>query len=533
MFYEPTCGRGGVQIVDISDPANPTAAGYVPSHVDTFSGEGSQVIEMNTPSFKGDLLVYQNEWCPGTTNGVGGITLVDVRNPASPKKLVEGAGDYTKKDGTQSKGVPQTRANQTHSAFAWTNKDTGKVYVVLVDDMEELDVDILDITNPSKPKVVSETNLDKFAQLDANRPHGDSVFSHDMIVKHIGGKDYMLMSYWDGGYVTLDVTNPATPVALSDTDFAAADPARAKFGQTITPEGNGHQAEFTRDNQYFFATDEDFDPYRVTATFNGGQAAGKEFTAIQASGTKPVNKDNELVGDTEFVGLGCDPISTDGTGKIAVAERGTCDFQVKFDNAIAAGYKALIVFNRRGADGCETLVNMLVDSDTHSAIFVSRKDGFRLLGVEPPADYTCGTASETDGTSSPPGPSVPVDISADFDGWGYTHMYRTDLAKNAKMSEVDYYAPDEGQDPAFAENFGDMTVHEVATDPDRNVVYVSHYALGMRVLSYNDGGLKEVGKFVEAGGSNYWGVEVHKMNGKTYILGSDRDRGLRIFKFNG
>ena len=117
---------------------------------------------MNTPSFKGDLLVYQNEWCPGTTNGVGGITLVDVRNPNSPKKLVEGAGDFTKKDGTQSKGVPQTRANQTHSAFAWTNKETGKVYVVLVDDMEEHDVDILDITNPSKPKLVSETNLDAF-----------------------------------------------------------------------------------------------------------------------------------------------------------------------------------------------------------------------------------------------------------------------------------------------------------------------------------------------------------------------------------
>jgi hypothetical protein len=99
------------------------------------------------------------------------------------------------------------------------------------------------------------------------------------------------------------------------------------------------------------------------------------------------------------------------------------------------------------------------------------------------------------------------------------------------MQEVDHYAPDEGQDPAFAENFGDMTVHEVATDPDRNVVYVSHYALGMRVLEYGRFGLKEVGAFVEKGGSNYWGVEVHKMGGKTYILGSDRDRGLRIFQY--
>src|SRR5688572_2729058 len=313
MFYEPTCERGGVQIVDISNPAAPKGAAYVPSHVDTYSGEGSQVVTLNTPSFKGDLLVYQNEWCPNTTNGVGGISLVDVTNPRRPKKLVEGAGDFTKKDGSESKGVPQTKANQTHSAFAWEQRDaagekTGKVYVVLVDDMEELDVDILDITNPSKPKIVSETNLDQFAQSGPTRPHGDSVFSHDMIVKRIGNRDIMLMSYWDGGYVTLDVTNPAAPEALSDTDFAAVDPARAERGQTITPEGNAHQAEFTRGNEFFFATDEDFNPYRVQATFQGGPAAGKTFTAIQAPDAVAINKDNPLSGDTRYLGRGCSPV---------------------------------------------------------------------------------------------------------------------------------------------------------------------------------------------------------------------------------
>ena len=130
---------------------------------------------MDTPSFKGELLIYQNEWCPNSTNGVGGVTLVDVSNPNSPKKPVEGAGDFTKKDGSKSKGVPQTRANETHSAFAWKQKDadgnaTGKVFAVLVDDLEEPDVDILDITNPAKPQLVSETNLDQFAQSGPGRP---------------------------------------------------------------------------------------------------------------------------------------------------------------------------------------------------------------------------------------------------------------------------------------------------------------------------------------------------------------------------
>ncbi len=76
MFYEPTCGRGGVQIVDIGNPAAPKAVSYIPSHVDTFSGEGSQVLSVDTPGFKGDLLVYQNEWCPNTTNGIGGISII-------------------------------------------------------------------------------------------------------------------------------------------------------------------------------------------------------------------------------------------------------------------------------------------------------------------------------------------------------------------------------------------------------------------------------------------------------------------------
>ena len=429
--------------------------------------------------------------------------------------------------------MPQTKANQTHSAFAWENAETGRWYVVLVDDLEEPDVDIMDITNPSRPKLVSETNLDQFGQSGEGRPHGDAVFSHDMIVKRIGGRDIMLMSYWDGGYITLDVTNPAAPKPLSDTDFDPVDPARAELGHTITPEGNAHQAEFTRDNEFFFATDEDFNPYRIQGTFKGGDAVDQAFTGVQGADTKPVTKENPLIGDTRFLGLGCDPVTAvdPAAGLIAVVERGVCDFQVKLNNIEAAGYKGLIVFNRTGEDGCETLVTMLAASETTPSMFVSRRDGFRLLGVEPPADYTC--AEDGSGTATPAGPSVPVDISAVFDGWGYTHMYRTDLTEGAKMEEVDIYAPFEGQDPAKAEDFGDMTVHEVATDPTANLVYVSHYALGMRVLRYNDDGLTEVGKFVEAGGSNYWGVEVHRKGGVKYILGSDRDRGLRIFTFDG
>ncbi len=76
-------------------------------------------------------------------------------------------------------------------------------------------------------------------------------------------------------------------------------------------------------------------------------------------------------------------------------------------------------------------------------------------------------------------------------------------------------------------------MHEVATDPDdANLVYVSYYAGGFRVLSTAGGQLTEVGKYIAEGGNNFWGVEVHKHpNGQKYILASDRDSGVWIFQY--
>jgi len=519
-FWEPECDRGGVYIADISNPAQPKKVSLIPSHIGTYSGEGSQVITLNTPYFKGDLLVYQNEICPGQAkNGVGGVTLVDVTNPLKPKKLVEGFGDFTVN------GKSQTHSNETHSAFAW--QDNGKAYAVLVDDEEATDVDILDITNPSRPNLISETDLSDETAQPLGAVHGDAVFFHDVVVKEINGVQTMLASYWDGGYAKLNVEDPANPVFIADTDFAALDPVRLDFGQSITPEGNGHQAEFTRDNKYFIATDEDFNPYRVTATMENGTT----FTAIQGSDVPQIDQSRTLSGDTRGVGLACDPASipaADATHTVAVIERGVCDFTVKVQNVEARGYAGAIVFNRTGVDGCETLVTMLVEANI-PAVFVSRTDGFRILTGGVPAGYSCsedgsGTAAPAVGTDG-----QTVDIRAVFDGWGYVHQYNA-----TTMQDVDQYALPEGQDPAYADGFGDLSVHEVATDPDRNLVYVSHYAGGFRVLSYGPGGLSEVGRYIDEGGNNFWGVEVHKHpNGQKYVLASDRDSGVYIFRYTG
>ena len=52
-------------------------------------------------------------------------------------------------------------------------------------------------------------------------------------------------------------------------------------------------------------------------------------------------------------------------------------------------------------------------------------------------------------------------------------------------------------------------------------------------MSSAGGQLNEVGRFIDAGGNNFWGVEVHKLGGTKYVLASDRDAGLYIFKYTG
>ncbi|HEX2273144.1 MAG TPA: hypothetical protein VHG90_04630 [Acidimicrobiales bacterium] len=82
-------------------------------------------------------------------------------------------------------------------------------------------------------------------------------------------------------------------------------------------------------------------------------------------------------------------------------------------------------------------------------------------------------------------------MKAVFDGWGYIHLF------DAKtFADLDQFAIPEARDPAYGSGFGDLSVHEVATDPDADLVYVSYYSGGFRVLAYSKKGqLTEVGAF--------------------------------------
>ena len=539
-----TSPDAGAWVVDITDLTHPVEVGFIPAHQDSRPGEGMQVVNITTPRFSGDVLVMNNEHCG--KNGKGGVSLWDVTNPLNPRKLSEHFGDRA--------GISRGDANDIHSSFAW---DTGdNAYVVIVDNFEFTDVDILDITNPKRPRLIREMNLAaEFPQITQAPPLVE-IFLHDMVVKNINGNWIMLLSYWDGGYVQLNINDPANPTFIGDTDFTIPDPQlKEATGAELTPEGNGHQNEFTLDNQFFIGTDEDFAPYRpgdfqiTTGSFAGSYPA----VIVPGAAAPAILGDLTLNGRVVYGGYGCPnsaPIPRpedvpaylpvgDNEEKIIVLQRGpegdpsateaACFPGEKAHEAVLAGWDAVLFVQRHGGVenppfcGSGAFVDVIVGVCTNHEAY------HKLFGQEP------------NFTTYPDGPAIgaigeQINVDSVFDGWGYVHLFSNTLS-GGKFAELDTYAIDEGHDEAFATGFGDLTVHEVATDPQSpSHAYLSYYAGGLRSLQIQCTGggkkcqLEEVGGYLDPNGNNFWGVETFVRDGQTIILGSDRDSGLWIFR---
>jgi len=540
-----TSPDAGAWVVDIRDLQNPTEVGFIPSSQDSRPGEGMQVVNVTTKFFNGDMLVMNNEHCG--KNGKGGVSLYDVTNPLKPKKLSEHFGDRA--------NLSPGDANDIHSAFAW---DTGdKAYVVMVDNFENTDVDILDITNPSRPRLIAEVQVDALVPSIVQTTLGlVQVNLHDMVVKQMNGNWILLLSYWDAGYVQLNVNNPASPVFIGDTDYTNPDPELLEsLGVALPPEGNGHQAEFTSNNQYFIATDEDFSPYGATSfAIATGPNAGP-YASVPVPGAAPIVTlaDEVLNGPTVYGGYGC-PTSApipprssvfpagsllSGEEAIVVLQRGpagdagapeaACFPGDKAHQAVLAGYDAVLFVNHHAGSGGGTetvpfcgsgaFVDEIVGvCTTHTAFHHVFNTAVSFTYPEPPPVGALGEK---------------ITATAAFDGWGYVHLYSNTLA-GGKFAELDTFAIDEAHNPAFATGFGDLTVHEVATHPtDASRSYLSYYAGGLRALEIQGTELVQVGGYLDPNGNNFWGVEVFERDGRTIILGSDRDSGLWIFEDTG
>jgi hypothetical protein len=552
-WSEATCTRGGVYVVDISDPTAPKEGPFIPALANTYHGEGAHALSVRTSAFTGDLLAVNNEPC--NAQGDGGFDLYDVSNPNDPKTLVQGFGDVT---GTGDDAF----TNDYHSVFVWQSGNN--VFLVAVDNVEATDVDIFDITNPRAPVMINDLDLvEAFPAIFDDETLGATPFHHDVVVEEIGGRQIMMASYWDAGYVKLDVTDPTAVKYLGDTTFAGGDPFRPSL---VPPEGNAHQGEFSFDNRYFLAADEDFAPYRVESfVIETGEHEGTAYPAVDVGGgTSPAYlPDGVLNGPVVYGGYGCPDPDGAGpeSGSPAVPQRSAYDFELdrteeaimvlsrgptgdpsnpqptaacfpgeKAATAKAAGWDAVVLVNRHFGDaesdsaycgsGVFPAEPIVTTCTTHTAFH-------HMFDDEPnyDSDYTPNSEPAI-GAEGERIRATPV-----FDGWGYAHLYENN---DGKMREIDQYAIQESQDERYAFSFGDLSIHEWATDPTERLAYAAYYAGGFRTVAFGPEGIAETGAFIDEGGNNFWGVEQFtSAEGERLIALSDRDFGLYIVKYVG
>jgi uncharacterized repeat protein (TIGR01451 family) len=516
----PPCSvPGGIYVVDISDPRTPTEAAFIPTTPGWVAYHGVHALRVDTPSFTGDVLVHSNEVC-ATAPGPGGISLWDVSDPRNPTPLSIGAGDTDPLP-----GVP-ARAHRSRYAYAW---DAGERAFVIMSDFEELgvgDVDIIEITDPRNPRRIAETGLAGWPGAQNTQSAGigaqPGASMTGIRVRNVGGTWLALVAYQDAGQVVLNVSDPANPVFVEDSDYSDPDPVAR-----LRPEGNATRGDWDRRGRFVIGADNDTFPYRLVSRITSGPLSGEEFRAVPGTATRPITPQSPLTGPTYFLGLGCSAVpAAPSSDAIAVVERGTCTFQVKFDNMRAAGYQGGIVVNSTVAgSGCEVLATLGATGD-RPLLLVARSTGYKILGITDYDPARCRTGP------NPPLPAIgtrgsDVSVTSVFDGWGYVR-----LLDARSLAQLDAYAPSPLLDERYAEGFGPLSVNELVADPTHDVTYSTWYEAGFRVVNFAGARLREVGHFTAPVGGDFFGVDVHvKRDGRRYVLAAERDTGLYVFRY--
>jgi hypothetical protein len=515
--WREACPGTGVDIIDIKRPKNPVKIADTLDYADT-SMEDMQVMKIRGR----DILGIGLQDCGNSmTEGTVGLELYDITNPRSPQFLSLFNGEDF--------GM-EAEHGHVHE-FDLTRTPDGRTLALLASpDLEALtsnppdfddgigDLLIVDITDPSNPTLLSHwgvlqepaLGLDVYLSVLSG---GDArTLDHSVRANKDGTLAYV--SYWDAGFIILDISDPADPVFLGRTSYAPGE------------EGNAHSVDESPNGKILAAADEDYIPFELQFTssaFSGMREAFEgQFTAPIV--TLP---GRAMAGEVVHVGRGCpadpalglpvaDPYLADPAGKIALIERGLCRFDNKIARAQLAGAIGAIVYNNE-ANG-ETAFLMGGDSP----VLLGSPD---VIGTEitiPGISVVRSTGLLLrDGT-----PPVTARAAAVFNGWGYLRFF--DISDPANPVQISSFATANVSNEDVALD-GTWTVHNPEWHGTK--VYVSWYSDGVRVLDLRDPSApEEVAFWVGAGAPadappvNIWSVVPHE----GLLLASDRNYGLYI-----
>jgi hypothetical protein len=247
----PAGSNTSVLILDARIPSNPQVVGRLQNPSNT-SIEDIVVYTAQYGPYKGhEIAAGGIQFCgdslydPTATHG---LMLWDVTNPASPIKLAyfntgccaQGVHEFEVEPRTDLKRtfafatVPTSRYDDSTSPSGYLDRNGDGPFR------------LIDITDPSHPFQVSDWGIQDIGgpfypgqgcEADPNYGHGAEPSNDGKLV---------FLSYWDSGFIALDLTNPAQPVYKGRTVY----PANA--------DGDAHSASYDDARKLLFSADEDF-----------------------------------------------------------------------------------------------------------------------------------------------------------------------------------------------------------------------------------------------------------------------------------
>jgi hypothetical protein len=247
----PSPPNSGVAVIDVRNPSNPIEVSRLWNPVGSSAEDVVVYTAKYGPLAGHDIAAAGIQYCGGSrydANAERGLMLWDVTNPNSPVQIgywnnaccARGVHEFEIQNRDD---LQRTFAYATVPTSRYPDSTTASGYR---DSLGHGDFRLLDITDPAHPWEVSNWGIQDVGgpfsagqgcDPDANYGHGAEPSEDGKLV---------FLSYWDSGFIRLDLTNPSAP----------------KFtGRTIYPanaDGDGHSSQYDEGRKLLFTADEDF-----------------------------------------------------------------------------------------------------------------------------------------------------------------------------------------------------------------------------------------------------------------------------------
>jgi hypothetical protein len=247
----PSGAASGVAVLDTRDPAHPRRVATLQNPPGS-SAEDVVVYTARFGPYAGrDIAAAGIQSCKGSryeASAERGLMLWDVTTPAAPVQLgylrtaccTRGVHEF---EVAYRADLGRTFAYATVPTSRYPDDQTASG---VRDQNGDGDFRLIDITDPARPTQVSDWGIqDIGGPFTAGQGcDSDPNYGHGAEPTEDGRQ--VFLSYWDSGFIKLDLSNPARPVFLGRTTY----PANA--------DGDAHSSQYDEERRLLFTADEDF-----------------------------------------------------------------------------------------------------------------------------------------------------------------------------------------------------------------------------------------------------------------------------------